>query len=179
MFSNKSKDTALAPSPMPAAQQAQPKRTRTMSAPSIISADMVINGTISSTGDIQVDGRVEGDVHSVGLVIGDKAEVNGELMAEDLTVRGKVFGRIRARKVLLAATSHVEGDILHEAFAVESGAFFEGNCRHSDNPLDDGQTQNQPQNTQAGYQNGSAPAPQAAEPASPQPMFASFGQAST
>ena len=52
-------------------------------------------------------------------------------------MRGKVIGRIRARKVLLAATSHVEGDILHEAFAVEAGAFFEGNCRHSDNPLGD------------------------------------------
>jgi hypothetical protein len=31
----------------------------------------------------------------------------------------------------------VEGDILHEAFAVETGAFFEGNCRHADNPLAD------------------------------------------
>jgi cytoskeletal protein CcmA (bactofilin family) len=31
----------------------------------------------------------------------------------------------------------VEGDILHEAIAVETGAFFEGNCRHSDNPLAD------------------------------------------
>ena len=98
---------------------------------------MVINGTISSTGDIQIDGRIEGDVRSVGLVIGDKAEIHGEVLAEDVTVRGKVTGRIRARKVLLAATSHVEGDILHEAFAVESGAFFEGNCRHSDNPLGD------------------------------------------
>ena len=56
-------------------------------------------------------------------------------------MRGKVMGRIRARKVLLAASSHVEGDILHEAFAVESGAFFEGNCRHSDNPLGDVQRQ--------------------------------------
>ena len=112
-----------------------PKRARQLSAPSIISADMVITGTLISTGDIQIDGRVEGDVRSVGLVIGDKAEIHGEIFAEDVTVRGKVMGRIRARKVLLAATSHVEGDILHEAFAVESGAFFEGNCRHSDNPL--------------------------------------------
>ena len=135
MFSNKIKDPV--PQPVPVAQQAQPKRTRTQSAPSIISADMVISGTISSTGDIQVDGRVEGDVRSVGLVIGDKAEISGEVLAEDLIVRGKVSGRIRARRVLLAATSHVEGDILHEAFAVESGAFFEGNCRHSDNPLAD------------------------------------------
>ena len=97
----------------------------------------MINGTLTSTGDIQIDGRVEGDVRSVGLVIGDKAEIHGEIFAEDVTVRGKVVGRIRARKVLLSATSHVEGDILHEAFAVEAGAFFEGNCRHSDNPLGD------------------------------------------
>jgi cytoskeletal protein CcmA (bactofilin family) len=136
MFSNKS-NTAPVPQPMMAAAPA-PKRPRALSAPSIISADMVINGTLNSSGDIQIDGRVEGDVRSVGLVIGDKAEIHGEVFAEDVTVRGKVVGRIRARKVLLAATSHVEGDILHEAFAVESGAFFEGNCRHSDNPLGDG-----------------------------------------
>jgi cytoskeletal protein CcmA (bactofilin family) len=138
MFSSKSKDSAPVPQPMMAATpSAPPKRARALSAPSIISADMVINGTLSSTGDIQVDGRIEGDVRSVGLVIGDKAEIHGEVYAEDVTVRGKVVGRIRARKILLAATSHVEGDILHEAFAVESGAFFEGNCRHSDNPLGD------------------------------------------
>jgi cytoskeletal protein CcmA (bactofilin family) len=115
-----------------------PKRNRALSAPSIISADMMMQGTVNSTGDIQIDGRLEGDVRSVGLVIGDKAEIHGEIVAEDVTVRGKVIGRIRARKVLLAATSHVEGDILHEALAVESGAFFEGNCRHSDNPLGNG-----------------------------------------
>src|ERR1700750_2822933 len=93
---------------------------------------------------------------AVVWVIGDKAEIHGEIFAEDVTVRGKVTGRIRARKVLLAATSHVEGDILHEAFAVESGAFFEGICRHSDNPLDDGQQQRVNQN---GYQTN-APAHQ-------------------
>ena len=137
MFSSKAKDSVPAPVPMMAAPQPAPKRTRQLSAPSIISADLVVTGTLVSAGDIQIDGRVEGDVRSLGLVIGDKAEIHGEVYAEDVTVRGKVVGRIHARKVLLAATSHVEGDILHEAFAVESGAFFEGNCRHSDNPLGD------------------------------------------
>ncbi|HEY4112636.1 MAG TPA: polymer-forming cytoskeletal protein, partial [Rhizomicrobium sp.] len=124
------------PAPPAAAPMAQPKRTvaRT-SAPSIISSDLVVNGTLSSTGDVQVDGRVEGDVHSTGLVIGEKAFIQGEVMAEDVTVRGRIHGSIRARKVLLCSTCHVEGNILHEAFAVEAGAFFEGNCRHSDNPL--------------------------------------------
>ncbi|HJW40209.1 MAG TPA: polymer-forming cytoskeletal protein [Rhizomicrobium sp.] len=111
------------------------KRAARSSAPSIISADLVVNGTLTSTGDIQIDGRIEGDVHSAGLVIGDKAFIHGEVMAEEVTVRGRVQGSIRARKVLLCSTCHVEGNILHEAFAVETGAFFEGNCRHADNPL--------------------------------------------
>jgi cytoskeletal protein CcmA (bactofilin family) len=132
MFSSKSKEVPAPPPPAPAL-----KRGRALSAPSIISAEMVMQGAVSSAGDIQIDGRVEGDVRSIGLVIGDKAEIHGEIFAEDVTVRGKVIGRICARKVLLAATAHVEGDILHEALAVETGAFFEGNCRHSDNPLGD------------------------------------------
>src|ERR1700744_3331265 len=170
MFSNKSKDAVPAPQPMLAAPQAQPKRARALSAPSIISSDMVISGTISSTGDIQIDGRVEGDVRSVGLVIGDKAEISGEVLAEDVTVRGKVSGGTRARKVLLAATSHVEGDILNEAFAVESGAFFEGNCRHSDNPLGDAQTETRP-----AVQRPVQPAPQPAA----QALFAPLSPAAT
>ena len=133
MFSSKSKDDA--PPPAMPVSPAPAKRARALSAPSIISAEMAISGSLTSTGDIQIDGRMEGDVHSIGLVIGDKAEIHGEVFAEEVTVRGKVVGRIRARKVLLAATSHVEGDILHEALAIETGAFFEGNCRHSDNPL--------------------------------------------
>ncbi len=133
MFSSKSKDTP--PQAMPMAPAAKPVRSGRSSAPSIISADLVVHGNLVSTGDIQIDGRVEGDVQSSGLVIGDKAFIQGEIMAEDVTVRGRIQGSIRARKVLLASTCHVEGNILHEAFAVETGAFFEGNCRHSDNPL--------------------------------------------
>ena len=132
MFSSK-KDSAPASAPnMPPM-----KRAARSSAPSIISADLVVSGTLTSTGDIQIDGKVEGDVHSAGLVIGDKAYIHGEIMAEEVTIRGRVHGSIRARKVLLCSTSHVEGNILHEAFAVETGAFFEGNCRHADNPLAD------------------------------------------
>lgn len=139
MFSSKNKDPAqAAPSaPQPVLAQQQKHPTHPTSTPSIISADLVVNGTLTSAGDIQIDGRVEGDVRGVGVVVGDKALVHGEVYAEDLTVRGRIEGGIHARKVLLCSTSHVEGDILHEAFAVETGAFFEGNCRHSDDALAD------------------------------------------
>jgi cytoskeletal protein CcmA (bactofilin family) len=157
MFSSKGKETTFVPAPN--AQAPTPKRpSRPGAAPSIVSADLTVTGSFSTSGDIQIEGIVEGDVRSAGLVVGEKAEVHGEIWAEDVTIRGKVIGRIHARKVLLAATSHVEGDILHEAFAVEAGAFFEGSCRHSDNPLGDDVRK---------------PAPQAVTTLSPAPVQAS------
>ena len=137
MFSKSKDPVSPAPSMAAPAPVTPPKRATRGTVPSIISADLTVTGTLVSSGDIQIDGVVEGDVRSVGLVIGEKAEIHGEILAEDIIVRGRVMGRIRAHKVQLSSTSHVEGDILHEAFAVEAGAFFEGNCRHSDNPLGD------------------------------------------
>jgi cytoskeletal protein CcmA (bactofilin family) len=131
---------------------------RSSAAPSIISADLTISGTLTSTGDVQIDGRVEGDVHSAGLVIGDKAFIHGDVTAEEVTVRGRVQGGIRARKVLLASTCHVEGNILHEAFAVETGAYFEGNCRHADNPLGE-EVSKRPESRPAAGSMAPAPAP--------------------
>lgn len=174
MFSSKSKDASLAPAPVSSPVPA--KKPAGRSAPSILAADAVITGTIACDGDMQIDGRVEGDVRSVSLVIGERAEIHGEILAEDVTIRGRVIGRIRARKVLLCATSHVEGDILHEAFAVESGAFFEGNCRHSDAPLGEDQTK-PPHGEQKGEQAmlAAAPTPRVQAPLPGQATFAPLG----
>lgn len=130
MFSKGKSAEASAPPP--------PKQVRAgRSAPSIISADVVLIGNITSGGDLQIDGTIEGDIRSTSLTVGDKATINGEVFAEDVVVRGRVMGSIRARRVQLCSTCHVEGNILHEALAVESGAYFEGNCRHSADPLGD------------------------------------------
>ena len=186
MFSSKSKDTpqAAAPSSAPAPSPQQAKRPMRSSAPSIISADLVVTGTLTSTGDIQIDGRVEGDVHSAGLVIGDKAVIHGQIFGEDVTVRGNVQGGIRAKKVLLCATCHVEGDILHEAFAVEAGAFFEGNCRHSDNPLGESLAARKPAEMKPAPAPVSAPVAQPAQVVSrpvdaPRPAAATFAPLKT
>lgn len=135
MFS-KSKEPE--PAPVPQAPPAQAKRPAARNGvPSIISAELIVRGTLVSAGDVQIDGKVDGDIRAANLVIGEKAVVVGDVFADEAVVRGRVEGSIRARKVQLCATCHVEGNILHEAFSVESGAFFEGNCRHTDNPLAD------------------------------------------
>jgi len=133
MFS-KTKEPETAPTYQPAAP---PKRAPRNGVASVISAELIVRGTLISAGDVQVDGKVDGDIRAAGLVIGEKAIIVGDVYAEEATVRGRVEGSIRARKVQLCATCHVEGNILHEALSVETGAYFEGNCRHTDNPLAD------------------------------------------
>lgn len=138
MFSKSNKPTNTptpAPTPVPAPAPKPRDRSMRSSVPSIISGDLVVRGTMISNGDVQIDGRIEGDVRAGALVIGEKAHIEGDVFAEDAIIRGTVHGAIRARKVQLCSTCRVEGDILHEALAMEAGAFFEGNCRHSDNPL--------------------------------------------
>ena len=135
MFSKSKEPEAPTPVPTPTAPV---KRPRNGGGPaSIISSELVVRGTLISAGDVQIEGKVDGDIRATSLVVGDKAVIVGDLYAEECIVRGRVEGSIRARKVQLCATCHVEGNILHEALSVESGAFFEGNCRHSDNPLAD------------------------------------------
>ena len=105
--------------------------------PSVISAGLTVIGNLTSVGDVQMDGCIEGDVRGAGLVIGDQAEVHGNVYAEEVTVRGAVFGRISAQRVLLSASSRVAGEILYQTISVELGASFEGSIRRSDSPLSD------------------------------------------
>lgn len=134
---NKPKDTPN--SSADSAGQPPVKRSSAMKskAPSIISADMVLSGSLNSEGEIQLDGSVKGDVQAGSLTIGENASVDGEVIAENVIVRGKVKGSIMARQVQLAATARIEGDIVHSALSMESGAFFDGHCRHSSDPVAD------------------------------------------
>ncbi|MCB1443578.1 MAG: polymer-forming cytoskeletal protein [Methyloceanibacter sp.] len=120
------------PSPQPKA----PGPAMGKMVPSIIGEDLSIQGNVSSKGEIQVDGQIQGDVHCGSLLLGDKAQINGSVVAEDVVVRGKVMGSIRGLRVTLQSQSHVEGDIYHQSLAIEQGAYFEGKSRRSDNPME-------------------------------------------
>ncbi|MBT3989385.1 MAG: polymer-forming cytoskeletal protein [Rhodospirillaceae bacterium] len=99
------------------------------SPPSLLSTDLEITGNLHSHGEIQIDGIVNGDIHSDVLIVGETAQVNGEISADSVRVHGHVTGQIKANSVSLAKTAHVLGDILHGNLAIEQGAFLEGHCR--------------------------------------------------
>lgn len=107
------------------------RRTRPLP-PTIISPDVHVVGNITSNGEIQIDGIVEGDVKGVTLCIGHTGSVSGSITAESTLVRGKVSGQITSKVVTLTASARVSGDVIHESLTIEAGARLEGHCLRID-----------------------------------------------
>lgn len=134
-----------AETPKPAAPEAAaPKTDFKPTAPkakppaSVLSSDLHITGNLKTTGDIQVEGTVEGDIRAHLLTIGESATIKGEVVADDVVINGRIVGRVRGLKVRLTSTARVEGDIIHKTIAIESGAHFEGSVQRQDDPLSGG-----------------------------------------
>ena len=101
--------------------------------PSIISPDLKVVGDLKCTGDIQIDGTIEGSVTGNLIIIGERAKVEGVIVAETVRIFGTVNGKIRAKTVHLDKTGKVIGDIAHEILAIEAGAYFEGQVQSLEN----------------------------------------------
>ena len=126
------------PPPRPASSEVSAS-PRVKPAPSVLSSDLTITGNLKTSGDIQIEGVVEGDIHAHLLTVGESATIKGEIVADDVVVNGRVVGRVRGLKVRLTSTARVEGDIIHKTIAIESGAHFEGSVQRQDDPLQTGQ----------------------------------------
>ncbi len=113
--------------------------------PSIIGADVVIQGNIVTGGELQIDGTIQGDVRATAIVVGPQGTVHGEVAGEEIYLRGRVIGPIRGSRVQVFAGAHVDGDIIHDSLAVETGAFCQGTIRRSDEPLSQQTQQPAPQ----------------------------------
>lgn len=93
---------------------------------SIVGSDCTFVGNIIAAGEVQIDGKLEGDVRCSNLVIGEKGSITGEINAETVTVLGAVTGQITAKTVSLAKTARILGDITHDCLSVSVGAYVEG-----------------------------------------------------
>src|SRR5262249_28902218 len=78
---------------------------------SCIGSDMSIVGKVECNGPAQVFGRIEGEVRASDLQISDGAQVEGNVIAQAVTICGRVKGTIRADRVKLQNGGAVEGDI--------------------------------------------------------------------
>jgi cytoskeletal protein CcmA (bactofilin family) len=103
---------------------------------SCIGSDMSIVGKIECNGPAQVFGRIEGEVRASDLQINDGAQVEGSVIAQNVTIYGRVKGTIRAARVKLKDGGAVEGDIFHRSLSIDESSQFEGSSRRVENPTD-------------------------------------------
>jgi cytoskeletal protein CcmA (bactofilin family) len=92
----------------------------------VIADGLRIVGQVTAEGLVEVNGRIEGELHCTSLVIARGAHVGGIVAAERIIVDGKVEGPIHGGDVVLKSQAHVVGDIHHRTLTVERGAFFDG-----------------------------------------------------
>src|SRR5947209_6803344 len=101
---------------------------------SCIGSDMSIVGNIECKGPAQVFGRIEGEVRASDLQINDGAQIEGSVIAQNVTVCGRIKGTIRAARVKLQNGGAVEGDIFHRSLSIDEDSHFEGSSRRVENP---------------------------------------------
>jgi|SRR6516162_5200350 len=103
---------------------------------SSISSGLSIVGKIVGHGSLTIFGHVEGEVRASTVVIAEGAQMEGDIVAEELTIGGHVKGTIHANRVKLNNAAVVEGDIFHRTLAIEENARFEGMSRRQETTID-------------------------------------------
>ncbi len=104
----------------------------------IIAQGVEITGNLVTTGEVQLDGVLKGDIRCGALTIGEGGVLVGSVISERATIRGAVQGLIHSKSVALEQTAQVTGDVTQETLTVQQGAQVDGRLiRRSDPHLGD------------------------------------------
>ena len=102
-----------------------------------VGEEVTFKGTIRYRGTVRIDGRLEGEIHTDGvLVIGEKAVISAKIEAGTIACQGKITGDITAKeRVKLMAPAVFEGSVKTPSISMEEGVVFNGTCQM---PTEDG-----------------------------------------
>jgi cytoskeletal protein CcmA (bactofilin family) len=93
---------------------------------SVIGADIVITGNIEASVDLQIEGKVEGDVRCATLILGEASLIKGRVFATRVKVSGTVEGAVDARDLAVEASGTVSGEVSYCRLRVSNGGAVEG-----------------------------------------------------
>ena len=101
---------------------------------SLISETVSIEGTINSSGAIDVAGLIKGPVYSKELIIRDTGSITGSIEADMVEIHGHLDGKVSAKDITIGATGTVKGDIeFGNNLKTENGADIDGYIKKTNN----------------------------------------------
>lgn len=93
----------------------------------VLGANCVIEGTLSSSGNVRIDGTFSGTLDIKGnVLVGETARITAHVDARNISIAGAVRGNVTGNKVQLLRTGRIWGDINASALTMEEGAFIDG-----------------------------------------------------
>jgi len=107
------------------------------SSKNVLNSDVEIKGNIKFSGELALDGKLDGEIHTDGtLQLGDGAVINGNINAQSVVVRGKVHGNINAReKIEIKSKAELFGDIRASKLVIEEGVTYVGKTEVNPNKV--------------------------------------------
>ena len=94
---------------------------------SLISETVSIEGTINSSGAIDVAGLIKGPVYSKELIIRDTGSITWTIEADTVEIHGHLDGKVSAQDIVIGSTGTVKGDIeFGTNLKTENGADIDG-----------------------------------------------------
>ena len=94
---------------------------------SLISETVSIEGTINSSGAIDVAGLVKGPVFSKEIIVRETGSVTGTIEADRVEIHGHMDGKISGEDIIIGTTGTVKGDIeFGNNLRTENGADIDG-----------------------------------------------------
>jgi len=103
---------------------------------STLGPGMVIIGNIVCQDSAKIFGRVTGDIRAVAVVVGEGAQVDGNITAQEISINGSFKGTIRGNTVKLRGAATVDGEVFSRSLTVEENVQFEGVSRRLDKPVE-------------------------------------------
>jgi cytoskeletal protein CcmA (bactofilin family) len=106
-------------------------------AKNVLTSAVEIKGNLKFTGELSFDGKLDGEIHTDGILnLGDSAVINGNINAQSVVVRGKITGNINAKeKIEIKAKAELFGDIRATKLVVEEGVTFVGKTEVNPNKV--------------------------------------------
>ncbi|MBX4191241.1 MAG: polymer-forming cytoskeletal protein [Candidatus Doudnabacteria bacterium] len=97
----------------------------------IVSSSMRIEGELKSSGNISIDGVINGKVHTTkNLTVGPSAQIEADILAGNASIAGIVHGNVMVKGMLeIMETGKIIGNIQCSSFSVREGAYFSGACK--------------------------------------------------
>lgn len=93
---------------------------------SVLPAGTTLNGDLIGSGDITIEGTVNGNIKCRFLTLSGQPTISGSAEAEVVNLCGSFTGQLHATKVIINKNARMRGDIYQEILEIQPGADFEG-----------------------------------------------------